>query len=156
MTTAGLVGDAQALERIIKAELKLYKLQEERKASVKAAANLIANILYSRRFYPYYVQLLIGGYDTKPRLFSFDASGALQEEDEYFSTGSGSPIALGVLEDKYKQGVSVEEAKKLIYKAIRSAIKRDIASGGSGIDIVVIDKNGYHEVSEKEMEKFEK
>ncbi|HDD35780.1 MAG TPA: archaeal proteasome endopeptidase complex subunit beta [Candidatus Desulfofervidus auxilii] len=156
MTTAGLVGDAQALERIIKAELKLYKLQEERKAPVKAAAHLIANILYSRRFFPYYVQLLIGGYDNKPRLFSFDASGALQEEDEYFSTGSGSPIALGVFEDKYKKNMSVEEGKKLVYSAIKSATKRDIASGGSGIDIVVIDKNGYHEVSEKEMEKFDK
>jgi proteasome beta subunit len=154
MTTAGLVGDAQALERIMKAELKLYKLKEEKLASVKAAANLIANILYSRRFFPYYVQLLIGGFDEKPQLYSFDASGSLQKEEEFFSTGSGSPIALGVLEERFKKGMDVEEAKKTVARAIKSAIERDIASGGSGIDIVVIDRKGYHEVAEEEIKKL--
>lgn len=154
MTTAGLVGDAQALERIMKAELKLYRLKEERKPSVKAAANLVANILYSRRMFPYVVQLIVGGFDEEACLYSFDPSGSLQEEKEYFSTGSGSPIAFGVLEDKYKEGLTVEEGKKLVYKAITSATKRDTASGGSGIDLVVVDKKGYREVPEKEVEKL--
>jgi proteasome beta subunit len=156
MTIAGMVGDAQALERYIKAELKLYRLQEERRIPVKAAASLIANILYARRFYPYIVQLVVGGYDNKPRLFSFDPSGSLQEEDEYFSTGSGSPIAFGVLEDKYKKDMGVEEAKKLVTRAVRSATKRDIASGGSGIDVVVIDSKGFHHVPEDEVKKLAK
>lgn len=154
MTTAGLVGDAQALERIMKAELKLYKLKEEKLASVKAAATLVANILYSRRFFPYYVQLLIGGFDEKPQLYSFDASGSLQEEDEFFSTGSGSPIALGVLEERFKKDMSVEEAKKVVARALKSAIERDIASGGGGIDIVVINKTGYKEVPEEDIKKL--
>lgn len=154
MTTAGLVGDAQALERLMKAELKLYKLKEEKPASVRTAATLIANILYSRRFFPYYVQLMIGGFDNKPRLYSFDASGSLQEEKEFFSTGSGSPIALGVLEEKFKKDMKVDEAKKVVAKAIKSATERDIASGGSGIDIVVIDKTGYHKISEDEIKKL--
>jgi len=144
MTIAGLVGDAQALDRIIKAELKLYKLQENKRISVKAAANLIANILYARRFYPYFVQLVVGGYDTSPRLFSFGPDGSLIEEKEYFSTGSGSPMAFGVLEDGYKKNMSIEDAKKLVVRSLRSAVKRDIASGGSGIDIAVIDSTGIH------------
>ena len=103
MTIAGSVGDAQALERYLKAEMKLFELQENRKMPVKASATLIANILYSRSYFPYYVQLLVGGYDEKPRLFSFDPSGSVIEEKEFFSTGSGSVMALGVLEDTYKK-----------------------------------------------------
>lgn len=151
MTIAGLVGDAQALEKIIKAELKLFRLQEEKPATVKAAANLMATIMYSRRFYPYIVQLIVGGYDTEPCLYSFDPSGSLQEEKEYFSTGSGSPVAFGVLEDKYKPNMPLEEAKKLAAKAVHAAIQRDIASGGSGIDIAVIDARGFHKVPDEEV-----
>lgn len=156
MTIAGLVGDAQALDRYIKAELKLYKLNEGEKIPVNAAANLIANILYSRRFYPYIVQLVVGGYDNKPRLFSFDPTGGLQDEKEYFSTGSGSLTAFGVLEDNFKKKMSVEDAKKLVVRAVYAATKRDIASGGSGIDVAVIDSRGFHEAPEEEVKKLMK
>ena len=154
MTTAGLVGDAQALERIIKAELALYDLQEERKPSVKAAAYLLANILYQRRFYPYWVQLLVGGFDTAPRLYSFDASGSIQEESDFFSTGSGSPYALGVLEALYKPVIDIEEGKRLAARAVKSATERDIASGGTGIDLVVITKDGYAKLTDKKVEEL--
>ena len=154
LTTAGVVGDAQALARYIKAELKLYSLNEGESPSVKNAANLVSNILYSRRFYPYIVQLVIGGYDTKPRLFSLDPSGGLTEEKEYFSTGSGSVMAFGVLEDSYKPGMSEEDAKKLVARAVKAATKRDIASGGDGIDIVVIDSGGYRHLREEEVKKL--
>jgi proteasome beta subunit len=154
MTIAGLVGDAQALERYIKAELKLYRLNEERRINVKAAAHLVANILYARRFYPYYVQLLIGGYDEEPHVYSLGADGSVLEEKEYFSTGSGSPMALGVLEDGFRKNMPMEEAKKLVARALRSAIKRDIASGGSGIDITVIDSRGVHELHDEETKKL--
>lgn len=156
MTIAGVVGDAQALDRYIKAELKLYKLNEGNRIPVNAAANLISNILYSRRFYPYIVQLVVGGYDDKPRLFSFDPSGGMQEEKEFFSTGSGSPTALGVLEDKYKKGMSLDAAKEMVIRAIFSATKRDIASGGSGIDINVIDSRGIHRVPDEQVKKLMK
>jgi len=154
MTIAGLVGDAQALERYIKAELKLYKLSEEKNITVKGAANLIANILYARRFYPYLVQLVVGGYDTKPRLYSFDPSGSMMEETEYFSTGSGSPFALGVLEDNYKPDMDVESAKKLVVRAIKAAVERDAFSGGKGIDLYIINERGVHAVPEEEIKKM--
>ncbi len=151
MTIAGLVGDAMALERYIKAELNLYRLQEESSISVKAAANLTANILYTRRFYPYYVQLLMGGYDSAPRLYSLSPDGSVMEEKEYFSTGSGSPMALGVLESGYRKGMSTEEGKKIAARAVYAATQRDIASGGSGIDITVIDSRGVHTLSQEDV-----
>ena len=148
MTIAGLVGDAQALDRYIKAELALYKLQEGRRIPVEAAAHLVANILYARRYFPYYVQLVVGGYDNKPRLYSLGADGSVLEEKEYFSSGSGSPFAFGVLENDYKKSLTVEHAKRLAARAVHAATKRDIASGGSGIHVVVVDSKGFHKVSD--------
>lgn len=155
MTIAGVVGDAQTLERYFKAELKLYKLHEDRKMPIKSAASLASNILYTRRFYPYYVQLIIAGYDTKPQLFTLAPDGSVIP-DKYYSTGSGSPMVFGVLEHQFKDNMEVEDAKRLAVQAIAAAVQRDIASGGSGIDIIVIDKKGIHEFSEAEISKLYK
>jgi proteasome beta subunit len=154
MTIAGSVGDAQTLDRYIKAELKLYKLREERRIPVKAAATLVSNILYSRSYFPYIVQLVIGGYDGKPTMFSLAPDGSVMEEKEYFSTGSGSPMAFGVLEDGYKKGMKVDDAKKLVVRAIKAAVQRDIASGGSGINVAVVDSRGFRMVSQEEVKKI--
>jgi proteasome beta subunit len=153
MTIAGMVGDAQALIRYIKAELKLYALQEGKKMTTEAASTLIANILYSRRFYPYIVQLVVAGYDSKPSLFTMSPDGSVMPE-KYFSTGSGSPVAFGVLENEFRENLSVEEAKKLAIRAVRAATKRDIASGGSGIDAVVVSKAGFKRVSDEQVKKL--
>jgi len=62
-------------------------------------------------------------------------------------------MALGVLEDGYKDGLSIEEGSKIALRAIRAAIERDIGSGGKGIDIAIITKDGVkittHEFSER-------
>ncbi len=153
MTIAGVVGDAQTLERYLKAELKLYRLHEERRMSVKSAASLAANILYTRRFYPYYVQLIIAGYDTKPQIYTLAPDGSAIQE-KYYSSGSGSPMVFGVLEHDYKDDMEVEDAKRLAVQAVAAAVQRDIASGGSGIDLVVIDKKGVHEFTDSEISRM--
>src|SRR2546425_8445093 len=61
LTTAGLVGDLQVLARYITAEVELYKLKRGVTMPVEACATLTANILSGSRFYPYWVQLVIGG-----------------------------------------------------------------------------------------------
>jgi len=155
LTIAGASGDAQALVRYMKAELKLFAIQNQRKISVRGAATLLANILHSGRwtFLPYMVQLIIAGYDDSgPAIFTLDAIGSVEEEKKFFSTGSGSPIALGVLEDSYKDGISVDEGIKLAVKAIKAAIERDIGSGGKGIDVAVITKEGVRLLKKEEVE----
>jgi proteasome beta subunit len=143
MTVAGVWGDAQALARYLKAEFKLFSLNNGRRISVKGAASLVSNILQNSKFYPYYVQLIIAGFDDEgPAIYTLDAIGSSEQEKKFFSTGSGSPMALGVLEDSYSENMSVEEGSKLAYRAIKAAIGRDIASGGNAIDIGVITKDG--------------
>jgi len=143
MTIAGASGDAESLARYMKAELKLFSIENQRKISVKGAATLLANILQGSKFYPYYVQLIIAGYDSSgAKIFTLDPLGSVEEERKFFSTGSGSPMALGVLEDAYKEGMTVDESSKLAMRAIKSAIERDIGSGGKAMDIAVITKDG--------------
>lgn len=142
LTIAGYSGDAQALARYLRAELKLFAIQNGRKITVKGAATLLANILQGQKYYPYMVQLILGGFDDRPAIFSLDALGSVEEEKKFFSTGSGSPMALGVLEDNYKEGMSIDEGAKVALRAITAAIERDIGSGGKGIDIAIITKSG--------------
>ncbi len=153
LTIAGAAGDAQALVRILKAQFKLYKL-DRGPITVKAAATLLSNILQGSKYFPYMVQLLMGGYDSAPRLYSIDAFGAYDSKDKFYSTGSGSPIAYGVLEAGYKEGMSVEEGIKLILKAGKAAVERDIASGGKGFMVFVITKEGCRELGEQEIKKY--
>jgi proteasome beta subunit len=143
MTIAGASGDAQVLARYLRAEFKLFEIEHRRKITVKGAAVLLSNILQSSKYFPYYVQLIIGGVDDSgPHIFDLDAIGGIEEDKKFISTGSGSPIALGVLEDQYKEEMSVEEAKELAIRAIKAAIERDIGSGGRAIDIAIITKDG--------------
>ncbi len=144
ITTAGLVADAQMLVNWIRTEIMYYKLSQKKPMKVRSVTTLLANVLFSNsRFYPYIVQLLVGGYDDAPRLFNLDWFGSMTEE-KYIATGSGSPIALGVVEDGYSEDLNIEEAEKLAVRAVASALKRDTATG-NGIDVAVVTREGIRE-----------
>jgi len=152
MTIAGSLADAQRTVDVLTANARLYKLHMSRPLPVSSAARLIANLLFSARYAPLLTQVLIGGVDvTGPHIFSLDPFGSLTEE-KCVATGSGSPIAYGVLEDRYKEDVSVEEFLSTIVKAVNSAMKRDAASGDR-FNIAVIDEKGYRELTDEEKEK---
>lgn len=151
LTTAGGVGDAQQLARLMTVEANLFEIRRGKSMTISAASTLLSNILHGNRYYPFYVQLLIGGVDeTGPVLFSVDAVGGSSKEDKIVATGSGSPMAYGVLEDRYKPGMTEQEASELAIRALRSAIKRDAGSGES-MAVVVITKDAYRELDEPEI-----
>ncbi|UCH89969.1 MAG: archaeal proteasome endopeptidase complex subunit beta [Thermoplasmata archaeon] len=155
MTTAGLVGDAQILTRYLSAEAELYRLKRDEEMSIEAAATLMANILSGRRYFPYWVQLIVGGHDNKGgHIFSLDAAGG-SIPDDYVATGSGSPYIYGIMEDHYKKGMSMNEGTDLAIRALTAAMKRDAASG-DGIVLAQITKKGYEELSEEDINKRKK
>ncbi len=153
LTVAGGVGDAQALVRMLKAQLKLYKL-ERGPISLKAASALLSNVLQGNKYYPYFVQLILAGYDSEPHVYSVDMVGAVSGYDKYFSTGSGSPFVYGVLESAFRENMGVEDAIALAVRAVKAAVQRDIASGGNGMIVAVIDKNGYRELTAQELKEY--
>jgi len=153
MTTAGGVGDAQQLVRVMTVECNLHNVRRGKSMTVGAASTLLSNILNNNRYFPYYVQLLVGGMDeTGAHLFSVDAMGGATKEDDVVATGSGSPTAYGILEDRYKPGMNEEDAVSLGVRAVRAAMKRDVATG-EGVQAVVITKDAYREIPEEELQK---
>lgn len=153
MTISGNVADAQRTVEILKANARLYRLENRRPMPVNSAGRLIANLFFSSRFAPMIAQILVGGIDDSgPRIFALDPFGSLTEE-KCVATGSGSPIAYGVLEDKYKEDLSLSEAIPIVVQSVISAMKRDTASGDS-FDVAIIDKEGYRDLSEEEKKKL--
>jgi proteasome beta subunit len=148
MTIAGVVADAQNVVEILQANAKLFQLDKGRKLPVSATARLAANILFSSRGY-LMLQALVGGVDDSgPHIFSIDPYGSITEET-CVATGSGSPVAYGVLEDGYKDNLSIDEGISLLSRAVASAMKRDAGSGDS-YDVAVITTTGYRELTAQE------
>jgi len=150
LALAGLFADMQAIVKILAAELSYHELTTGRRMSVRAAAKLLASILYSNKYFPFLSEILVGGIeqDGKTRLYVMDPVGSLIEDD-YAAIGSGAPIAIGVLENGYRGDMSVDEAKKLAIAAIRAALERD-AMSGDGIDVLTIKYVDGKPVAEEE------
>ena len=147
-TIAGSVAGAQGLMKIISAETALYRLRNGKDISLEAAAAVSSNILHSS---PAYVQTLIGGVDdTGASIYSLDAAGGMIK-DTFISTGSGSTFAYGVLEDRFHEDITVEEAKELAIRAIKAATERDTYSG-NGFLLAQVTKDGYKMLEKEEVE----
>jgi proteasome beta subunit len=149
MTIAGGVADAQNLVDTMRYNANLYRINNKRIIPVQSAARLCSNILFNQRYFPYYVQIIMAGYEGKGtgQVYNIDLFGSLTEE-KFISTGSGSPVAYGYLESEFKENMSVDEAYMVALQAIAAAIRRN-AGTGDGINVVIIDKNGYRELSKE-------
>jgi len=144
ITTAGSVGDVQMLARLLEAEARYYQFSWGKSLTTKAMANLLSNILNENKWFPYLVQIIIGGYVDEPTLASLDPLGGLVF-DKYTATGSGSPFAIAILEDGYRDDMDIEEARELAVRAVRTAGKRDVYTGDRKIQVMTITKEGMKE-----------
>ncbi|MCS7140334.1 MAG: proteasome subunit beta [Candidatus Nezhaarchaeota archaeon] len=151
-TIAGVVADAQMLVDRVKAQVRYIKTITKQPLSVRAIANLTSNILFHSRFFPLIVHVIVAGIDDEgPAMFNIDLFGTLTEE-KYIATGSGSPLAIAVLETKYREGLTVKEAIPIVVEAIKAAMRWDPGSG-EGFDVVIITKEGVEELSQEKIEK---
>jgi proteasome beta subunit len=145
---AGLVSDMQVLIREVSAYGNLFRLDVGRPISVRSAAKLMSNLLFNRRLAPLITQTIVGGVDDEgPSLYSLDPLGSVLP-DKFTVVGSGTEIAMGVVEEGYKDNMNAEEAKELVVRAMKSAVSRDIMSG-DGVDFLTITKDGILEESMK-------
>jgi len=155
LTIAGVVADAQAIVDTLKYNVKLYELRRGRRMNARSAARLLSLILFQNRMFPLYTELLISGMDDDEfALYRLDILGSLVKDD-YSSTGSGSPIAMGVLEDGYRKDMSLEEGIDLVARSLITAMARDIGSGND-FDMMVLDRSGVRELSLEEKGKLVK
>jgi len=141
------VADMQILSLQVAALAKIRKMEIKRDVPPNTVAKMMSNMMYERRFFPLLTQVIVGGLVDKPTIYTLDPLGSVLP-DEYAAVGTGAEMALGVLDPQYKKQMNEEEAINLAVKAVRSASLRDSASG-DGIDVLIINKNGVKEVSEK-------
>ena len=145
---AGLVSDMQILVREVEAYASLFRMDVGRPMSVRSAAKVMSNMLFGRRLVPLITQTIVAGMDDEgPSLYVLDVLGSVIP-DKFAAVGSGAEIAIGVLEQEYKEGISTSEAKDLVIRAVKSAISRDVMSG-DGVDLMIITKEGMREESIK-------
>ncbi len=155
LTTAGLVGDAQMIARNLAAQAQLYRYKRDAAMPVRGAATLLGNMLNQSKFQPYWVQLIVGGYDARGGgVYSIDSAGGAIPE-AWTVTGSGSPFVYGVLEDRMEDEMDVKKATDLAIRGLNAAMRRDSASG-NGMDVAVIDPDGFRRLAEADIDKRHK
>jgi proteasome beta subunit len=140
---AGMIADMQVLVRQVTALAKIRKLETKRVVATNSIAKLMSVIMFERRFFPLLTQVVVGGIQEKPQIYTLDPLGSVLPDD-YAAVGSGAEMALGVMDAEYTQDLSEDKARNLVIKAIKSSIQRD-SSSGDGIDLLTITKNDLRE-----------
>jgi proteasome beta subunit len=153
MTISGGVADAQNVVDTLKYHTNIYRMERGRQIPVKSAAQIVSNMLFSSRYYPFIADVLVGGVDnTGGSIFNVDIFGSIAQE-KMVATGSGSPVAYGVLEAEFKEGLPASKVYPLAAKAIIAATRRNVATGDH-FDVAILDKSGFRELGEQEKEKL--
>ncbi|KAL7433653.1 hypothetical protein ACHAXH_007178 [Discostella pseudostelligera] len=164
-TMAGGAADCSFWERSLGMQCRLFELRNKHRISVASASKLLANTMNSYRGYGLSMGTMITGWDeTGPQLYYVDNDGT-RLHGRYFSVGSGSTYAYGVLDTYYRPDLTVEEAIDLGKRAIYHACHRDAMSGSINnlyhvtkdgwVKIHAIDVNDMHYefLEEKEKER---
>ncbi|MDP8888512.1 MAG: proteasome subunit beta [Thermoproteota archaeon] len=140
---AGMVADMQVLVRQVEALAKIRKLETRREVPPNSIAKLMSVIMFERRYFPLLTQVIVGGINEKPEIYTLDPLGSVLP-DNYAAVGTGAEGALGIMDAEFKPNMSEEAVGELASRAIRSATQRDAASG-DGIDILYITRTGQRE-----------
>ena len=149
LTLAGGVADAQNIVDVLRYHSNLHRVDKQNSISIHSLARLCSLIFHQNRGYPFIADILVGGYDeTGPALFNIDMFGSVEKKN-YVTTGSGSPVAYGLLEDEYHEDLSLEEAKTVALRAVKAAITRNIGTG-DGINVAIIDKDGFRLLTDEQ------
>ncbi len=154
VTNAGSVGDSLTVIRFLKSHANLYEVERETMITPKALAAYLSNVLNANRYYPFIAQFILGGVNNEPELFEITPFGGILERKSYAVSGSGTELALSVLDQQYKTGLTENEGIALCVKAVSAAKKRDIYSGGVSISVMVIDQNGVRQIDDAKVKKF--
>lgn len=149
--------DILTFTRVIEARIKMYKYEHNRVPSTAATAQLISNMLYFRRFFPYYISNIVVGIDESGQgvVYSYDPIGHM-EKHTYRASGSSCSLLqplldnqvglknLEIVEGSRRSGLSKEAALQLVKDVFISAAERDIYCG-DGVFINIITKDGVEE-----------
>eukprot|EP01118_Nematostelium_gracile_P002987 TRINITY_DN13436_c0_g1_i1.p1 TRINITY_DN13436_c0_g1~~TRINITY_DN13436_c0_g1_i1.p1 ORF type:complete len:192 (-),score=42.68 TRINITY_DN13436_c0_g1_i1:94-669(-) len=140
---AGLASDNQTFYEKVKFRTNLYKLKEEREMGPRTLTHLVSNMLYEKRFGPYFVEPVVCGLDEgKPFIAATDLIGApLYAEDFVLSSATASEALYGMCETLYTPNQEPDDLFETLAQCLLSAVDRDALSGWGGV-VHIITKDG--------------
>eukprot|EP00760_Papus_ankaliazontas_P035907 PhM_4_TR8080/c0_g1_i1/m.5977/K02735/PSMB3; 20S proteasome subunit beta 3 len=140
---SGLATDRETLMDKIRFRTNMYKLREERDINPEPFANMFSNMLYERRFGPWFVEPVIAGFNPDNSVFlcSTDLIGAKSHPEDFVCTGTCEESLMGMCEALWRPGLEAEELFEVTAQALLSALDRDCISGwGATVTVVTPDK----------------
>ncbi|KAL9647789.1 hypothetical protein ABK040_001349 [Willaertia magna] len=151
IASAGMQSDAATLHKVLKMRLVQYEHQHGKPMSVVAVGQMLSNMLYNRRFFPYYTFNLVAGIDNEGKgvVYGYDAIGSYQAV-EVGSQGSGQTLIQPLLDNQVafknhllvpETPLTLEQALSIVKDSFTSAGERDIYTGDS-VEIAIITKDG--------------
>lgn len=151
LASCGNWADSDTLTSFLETRVKQYEdAHENREISLNALAQLMSTMMYSRRFFPYYVSNILAGiYEGKGYVYSYDPIGHC-ERHTYRAGGSSSALLQPILdnqvglknmEQKPQVPLTIDRAVDLVTDAFISAAERDIYTG-DGVLISIVTENG--------------
>lgn len=161
----GFAADGHALKERLDTIVKMYRYQHGKPISVAACAQRLSHILYGKRFFPYYVNAILGGIDEdgKGALYSYDPVGSYERE-QCRAAGAASSLIMPFLDNQVNlknqydpasgeglakqmrvpQPLPLNDVEELVRDAFTSAVERHIEVG-DGLQMMIITKDGILE-----------
>jgi len=140
----GLATDVQTVSQRLKFRLNLYELRENRQIKPKTFLSMVSNLLYERRFGPYFVEPVIAGLDIKtnePYVASLDLIGCPMETEDFVVSGTCTEQLYGMCESLWEPDMEPEDLFECISQSLLNAVDRDAVSGwGAVVHIIEADK----------------
>lgn len=137
---AGTAADTEMVTQMMSSELEMHRLYTGRESRIAHAEARLTQHLF--RYQGHIgAALIIGGVDCKgPQLVTISPYGNSYRVP-FTTMGSGCLNAMAILETRYKDGMTKEEAIEICKCAIEAGIFNDLGSG-SNVDIYNITRNG--------------
>ncbi|XP_003702795.1 proteasome subunit beta type-3 [Megachile rotundata] len=143
MSLPGLATDTQTVMERLRFRLNLYELKENRKIHPKTFASMVSNLLYERRFGPYFVQPIIAGLSPvtfEPYICNMDVIGCINPSDDFVVGGTCSEQLYGMCESVFEPDLEADDLFETISQALVNACDRDAMSGWGAV-VYIIEKD---------------
>ena len=156
--TSGLVADARVLIDRARLEAQINRVTYGEPITVEALAKRISDIkqVYTQHggVRPFGVSLLIAGIDRhSSRLFETDPSGALIEY-KASAIGAGRSLAMDILEERYRDDISLDEAMELAIYTLYKVSKEELNPKNVDMAIIRTDTKMMEKIEYKKIEEL--
>merc|ERR1719348_824093 len=112
--------DILTVKQKIEFRMNMYELKETRQMRPKTFANMVSNMLYERRFGPFFVEPIVAGLDPEtfqPYICNMDLIGCITEPIDFVAGGTCEEQLMGMAETLWEPKMSPDQLFECISQA---------------------------------------